>query len=293
MFLSILCIKSNVFFCRYINELIEVLFLSSEDGNSNSNSNTQVEITKTTSSCSETSSIINQSTFQKDLGNHSQVRTAEWARKLDAKTQRRTQVLASENIENMWTKGRNYKKKIDKLTKTATSPGTMKINSKIFDNYAHANADKEMATNPRHSTMNLAEMDKTLSSEGGHFTYDQEGQKNLLTVRSKHHLRRSSSTSDINKKLGTVCIKTQENTDTTISGKSRETSDPRVVLEYPTFRQDEDPSILRTSQPLSPAEGNLHPPKLKCRVIINHVLILIPRSCIKSWSKYSLEHSLD
>ncbi|KMZ71864.1 hypothetical protein ZOSMA_173G00140 [Zostera marina] len=107
---------------KYINELIEVLFLCSEDGNSN----TQADNAKATSSCSETSSITNQSTFQKNLGNHSHVRTAEWAREWDVKTQRRTQVLASESIESMWTKGINYKKKTYKLAKSAISPGTMK-----------------------------------------------------------------------------------------------------------------------------------------------------------------------
>ncbi|KAK9053376.1 hypothetical protein SSX86_030009 [Deinandra increscens subsp. villosa] len=37
-----------------------------------------------------------------------------WARVLEAATQRRTEVLHPENLENMWTKGRNYKKKTHK-----------------------------------------------------------------------------------------------------------------------------------------------------------------------------------
>ncbi|KAA3462928.1 Sorting nexin-16 [Gossypium australe] len=45
-------------------------------------------------------------------------RPADWARKLEAATQRRTEVLAPENLENMWTKGRNYKKKESKYVKT-------------------------------------------------------------------------------------------------------------------------------------------------------------------------------
>lgn len=35
----------------------------------------------------------------------------EWAQMLDAISRRKTQVLAPENLENLWTKGRNYKKK--------------------------------------------------------------------------------------------------------------------------------------------------------------------------------------
>ncbi|XP_022746553.1 uncharacterized protein LOC111296480 isoform X2 [Durio zibethinus] len=46
-----------------------------------------------------------------------QPRPADWARILEAATQRRTEVLAPENLENMWTKGRNYKKKENKYVK--------------------------------------------------------------------------------------------------------------------------------------------------------------------------------
>lgn len=43
-------------------------------------------------------------------------RNAEWAKVFDAATQRRTEVLMPENLENMWAIGRNYKKKIPKRT---------------------------------------------------------------------------------------------------------------------------------------------------------------------------------
>ncbi|KAL6546067.1 hypothetical protein OROGR_009941 [Orobanche gracilis] len=39
---------------------------------------------------------------------------AEWAKVFEAATQRRTEVLMPENLENMWTIGRNYKKKFQK-----------------------------------------------------------------------------------------------------------------------------------------------------------------------------------
>ncbi|KAK4401599.1 hypothetical protein Sango_0900600 [Sesamum angolense] len=43
-----------------------------------------------------------------------QARHAEWAKVFEAATQRRTEVLMPENLENMWTIGRNYKKKLQK-----------------------------------------------------------------------------------------------------------------------------------------------------------------------------------
>lgn len=59
-----------------------------------------------------------------------QVRPADWARVLDAATQRRTEILMPENLENMWAKGKNYKRKENKIMKAgfqdlpAKSPAT-------------------------------------------------------------------------------------------------------------------------------------------------------------------------
>lgn len=44
-----------------------------------------------------------------------QRQSGEWGDMLDIVSRRKTQVLAPENFENMWTKGRNYKKKEDRL----------------------------------------------------------------------------------------------------------------------------------------------------------------------------------
>ncbi|KAE8008424.1 hypothetical protein FH972_004938 [Carpinus fangiana] len=48
---------------------------------------------------------------------HMKYRSADWARHLEAANQRRTEVLTPENLENLWTKGRNYKKKEHKNIK--------------------------------------------------------------------------------------------------------------------------------------------------------------------------------
>uniref|UniRef100_A0ACD5X875 Uncharacterized protein n=1 Tax=Avena sativa TaxID=4498 RepID=A0ACD5X875_AVESA len=49
-----------------------------------------------------------------DNGRTVQPRQADWALVLDAATERRSQVLAPENLENMWAIGRNYQKKMVK-----------------------------------------------------------------------------------------------------------------------------------------------------------------------------------
>ncbi|KAF7840890.1 Sorting nexin-16 [Senna tora] len=48
---------------------------------------------------------------------HLQGKPADWARVLEAATQRRTEVLTPENLENMWTKGTDYKKRENKNIK--------------------------------------------------------------------------------------------------------------------------------------------------------------------------------
>ncbi|XP_038706536.1 uncharacterized protein LOC120002048 isoform X2 [Tripterygium wilfordii] len=58
--------------------------------------------------------LVNQISYQEEL---MQPRPADWARMLEVATQRRTEVLMLENLENMWTKGRNYKKKEQKNIK--------------------------------------------------------------------------------------------------------------------------------------------------------------------------------
>ncbi|KAK0582541.1 hypothetical protein LWI29_026802 [Acer saccharum] len=45
------------------------------------------------------------------------MRSADWAQMPEAVTQRRTEVLTPENLENIWTKGRNYKNKDQKSVK--------------------------------------------------------------------------------------------------------------------------------------------------------------------------------
>nr|XP_043620033.1 uncharacterized protein LOC122591870 [Erigeron canadensis] len=62
-----------------------------------------------------------------------------WARVLEAATQRRTEVLQPENLENMWTKGRNYKKKAEK--KGASEQNSSGPNENSNDQQREQNLD--------------------------------------------------------------------------------------------------------------------------------------------------------
>lgn len=118
----------------YINELIEYILLAIKDeitkvvagdqstagGNKYATFNQRTDmILSKVDNQREKSSDYNP--FQEDP---LQPRPADWARILEAATQRRTEVLAPENLENMWTKGRNYKRKEHKKKIRATQEHT-------------------------------------------------------------------------------------------------------------------------------------------------------------------------
>ncbi|PON56985.1 Phox domain containing protein [Parasponia andersonii] len=113
----------------YINELIEYVLLAVKDNNTKDldGEKSTAGVLHDRDSASRKNSSVNQGTDMTFAKIHNQKETspdyngsqeeplqprpADWARMLEVATQRRTEVLAPENLENMWTKGRNYKKK--------------------------------------------------------------------------------------------------------------------------------------------------------------------------------------
>ncbi|KAG5548057.1 hypothetical protein RHGRI_013676 [Rhododendron griersonianum] len=134
----------------YINELIEYIFLAIKDdgskaagddqppnvGDHNSDHSVAAEIIPNEFSSRRNASSYNQGTnlAMPEAGNlkgisldasenldsniHGeetmQPRPPDWARVIEAATLRRTEVLMPENLENMWARGRNYRKKVQK-----------------------------------------------------------------------------------------------------------------------------------------------------------------------------------
>ncbi|KAK7407740.1 hypothetical protein VNO78_09785 [Psophocarpus tetragonolobus] len=59
-------------------------------------------------------------------GHDNHTTSADWAQMLEAATQRRTEVLMPENLENMWARGRNYRQKQHKTTKAGFQDPSVK-----------------------------------------------------------------------------------------------------------------------------------------------------------------------
>ncbi|KAJ0973341.1 hypothetical protein J5N97_021300 [Dioscorea zingiberensis] len=216
-------------------------------------------------------------TSHEDSAHDAQPRPAEWAMMLDAATKRRTQVLAPENLDNMWTKGRNYKKKSAKLIKADMPSVPVTTISEISNNSSYAgNTGKQMSeVNERNTviedkyvvhlmhgsshTSELSTATDTAShvseylvreqpTQGGHLDDGCEGNDMKSSKGNNSHLKRSSSTPDI---------------DTLIMGRSGE---PIYIKELhsPKFSSLK---IESSGALLNHGEGLSLVPKIKCRVI--------------------------
>ncbi|XP_074275371.1 uncharacterized protein LOC141599290 [Silene latifolia] len=183
-----------------------------------------------------------------------QPKVADWARVLDAATQRRTEVLAPENLENMWAIGRHYKAKINKSAKGHThQEQDMKMiveplsRSTLIDQMKDSNQKKQIVSHNR-------ENDSALSM---HVINPNEGSDIILADGNKHRLKKSSSTSDLK-------VQTLEKKTYTGEGKGLLISEDFFSPEF--GRQSGVHSLNDVPRSVIRAQGSSSA-KLRCRVI--------------------------
>lgn len=287
----------DIFSCRYINELIEYIFLAYNDEGckeSGDGKSTKVESHSRnqgspSDTCSEsdhkqktptksqgTDLSICQYDHRRELSTASagssisgsiqdeasHPRPADWARVLEAASQRRTEVLMPENLENMWTIGRNYKKKLQTNSSTGVPVPRVKITAS-----SGKDAGKELPTqksevavimegephdqrsHPLHLSQDLI---KDASSKGG-VLYDVDSASAIVAYETKSKLKKSNSTSD---------LIIQQNTEDLFMSKDGGS----IISEfYSTEFKNAVPSTMSASDIVIRGEGH-HLPKLKCRV---------------------------
>lgn len=289
---------------RYINELIECLFLAIKDGSSKDLADNQLFSTvglDHNNSVVAGSSQNGESTSRKyaasynggteldDSGDHEdtmQPRPADWARLLEAATQRRTEVLTPENLENMWTKGRNYKAKVRKDVKAESQAPVVK-GSGISSSVSTRNLEKEILTiKPRHSTARpedramvlrtaglsvdaqlsdghndmtqlSQDLNKGSSLDGGYFVDGLKDNTIVTADGNKSRLKRSNSTS---------ALKAEPDNKKAFTGEG---GGP-IISEFYSPNFDRDNEVYRVNNPsdMMIRGGGPHDPKLKCRVSI-------------------------
>lgn len=195
---------------------------------------------------------------------HIQQHSADWARMLEVATQRRTEVLTPENLENMWTKGRNYQKKeYKKSLKKGNSIEAKQTNHSSISRTSTGAKEKAVAHLPpkvsldKQSQAQMAEEFSISSShEGRHHIYEDNVRKESRSDGNKIRLKRSNSTSDLNLHPETRLA-------------LLEVSEGPLITEFYTTdfikHNDNYRSDNKSPNIILPKEGQ-HCLKLKCRV---------------------------
>ncbi|CAL5378687.1 unnamed protein product [Camellia sinensis] len=192
-----------------------------------------------------------------------QSRPADWARILEAATQRRTEVLTPENLENMWTKGRNYKKKVKKVSagglQAPAAKGSASNNAEPTKN-----SGKDMSTH--RSVISSTTEDKTLVqlSSGLHIeTRLSDGKNNVVHL--SHGLNKQQSFGEHLLSNSTSASNIQSSMEKAFPSEGGVS----VISEFygPDFgRHNDIRNAVSVSDMVLRNEG-VHTPKLRCRVI--------------------------
>ncbi|XP_057965277.1 LOW QUALITY PROTEIN: uncharacterized protein LOC131155848 [Malania oleifera] len=184
-------------------------------------------------------------------------RSSDWARVLDAATQRRTEVLMPENLENLWSRGRNYKKKVHKSVKGGVLPPVSR-RSGIKSAVPTRNLGEEMLMNKPDSsrTDNKAIVRLTQSSEDLNNESPFEDTTTPAASEGKSKLKRSSSTS---------ALKAQPNMTMAFGGEG---GGPIISEFYsPNFSINNEEAGVKNASDIVVRSAALRVPKLRCRVI--------------------------
>jgi sorting nexin-13 len=281
----------------YVNELI-IYFLNNKDtniGGSMNKTNTVVAVTNEHSSykggpqgrqmesqklSAESSGLPTSSSGMTSLdGDKSKVsvddhgktvlpRQADWAQVLDAATERRSQVLAPENLENMWAIGRNYQKKMVKVEHPTKGKGAGRVDtirnavaagkelSPNFNETVTSVDDKYMVNLMQGSNRNAQStfvagshplvsqnIDEVKSKEQSQVYYSSKEKHSEALKNTKAQLKRSNSSPDMEKRH---------------LAKSNQT----VISSEGARKNQED----KGSGPSSHGEVIIYAQKIRCRV---------------------------
>ncbi|KAL8234742.1 hypothetical protein R6Q59_020842 [Mikania micrantha] len=257
----------------YINELLELIFLASDNEQCKRAGEDQSTTTtsKTNHSFSQKGDVVQELALD---GSHKitqeetkHLPSADWARGLEAATQRRTEVLQPENLENMWTKGRNYKKKAQKNAEKNAARGSKSGIDKDTENeMLHKKLEKSISIGRTLGQIPpKPHLDGQLDGQQRDQYFDDD-QSNMLTFDAgveessvgnddnKTVLRKSNSTSNLYKEPLIETTYAEK-----VSGS--------IISEFYSANagRHDTHNINMNSDKVLRIEG--HTPKLKCRVL--------------------------
>ncbi|XP_022135858.1 uncharacterized protein LOC111007705 isoform X2 [Momordica charantia] len=219
-----------------------------------------------------------------------QLKHADWARVLNAATQRRTEVLMPENLENMWTKGRNYKKKENKIIKvgdfepmpttkdsgiSSMQPAKVTRDEMLSDKHRASIGPEEKVivrkTSERHFDVPLTsepgdknkvsfqlsqDLPKDSSTDGKLSINELKNVGTLTASATKKQLKRSNSTSALTIAVGAGKTSTVE------GGRS-------IISDFygPNFGKHSEEHLAKSASDMVVQKEGLLVPKLRSRVM--------------------------
>ncbi|KAL4302454.1 hypothetical protein GQ457_10G021180 [Hibiscus cannabinus] len=299
----------------YINEVIEFVLLAIKDDAIKATEGfdqSSVEVRADDSATCKIASLNNQGTDlmlariddQKEIYSDCnryeeesmQPRPADWARKLEAATQRRTEVLAPENLENMWTKGRNYKKKEKKYLNSSSQESIPKA-AVLMGNLGSEISTNKIGTSTGSEEKTVMQLMPGLNLDAQSCDGNTAGTKLASEFNSSslfggdHHVNNfndaSEQSSDGNKSRLKRCSSSsnfivEPDTKKAFTGDIREP----IISEFysPDFGRHNEESRGRITSNAVLRNEEPHIPKLRCRVIGAYV----EKLGSKSFAVYSI-----
>lgn len=227
-------------------------------------------------------------------GEETQQRPSNWARGIEAATQRRKEVLMPENLENMWARGRNYRKKVQKSAGGLQAPvskgsglnnadPTKSLGKKISNHRLEISSTEDKApvklpprsskeTQLREGNNNLMHLSHGLNKQhsigGASLVSGLEGTAFDVTRGNKCRLKRSNSTS---------ALEVQPNMGYSITSEG---CGPIISEFYSSdFDRHNDVHAVKSASDMVFRSEGSHTPKLRSRV--NSPPVLSPFSFVR------------
>ncbi|GFP85448.1 sorting nexin-16 [Phtheirospermum japonicum] len=187
----------------------------------------------------DSANLFSNSTMQDE---HLHQRHADWAKAFKAATQRRTEVLMPENLENMWAIGTNYKKELQKKA----AP----------EHEAHeATGTEQLPRKDMMTEVPKLEPETSNEKEDSSTIHELKNAANVISKGNRNKLIRSSSTID---------TKVESSLEPMVGTNGRE---PIVTKSNSAKFNEPNVHCLKSSSDMVSHAGVLHVPKLRCRVI--------------------------
>ncbi|KAK4804172.1 hypothetical protein SAY86_003989 [Trapa natans] len=275
----------------YLNEILELIFIAmKEDGNNlfsfgadkstpcmPSQQDVSIHCNQVVDASSHKADDSSPNVNQDD---QKQLKAGDWAMGLEAATQRRTEVLMPENLENLWSRGRNYRKKeACKVRGECEGPLLSKStgsisNSNLLEFHTSLSQDTIEPEEKMAVRFNTNSVEEASSPVGGNFNVDDSSvnDKNLFAEDNSEHELNDTVNHDTNGEgtllktsSSTSTLKAQTNSEKAFTGEAGGRIMP--TLHSPRLGNCNGEDKVKNEFEFNHGSQGSHTLKLSCRVM--------------------------